>query len=729
MRLTAIFATVVITIAIFTLHHSTAQTNANTVVFPSAEVEFIIGPQVKSGTSQLSGASWFDQNAIDRGLALCSAFPDVAHTPGNVLVSGTVSVTKGSKTVTGINTKFTTETSDYAVIGNGPAGRIVKIVGSVQSDTQLTLTLPWEGESLTGQSLSSPSAQEMDNYQGYLNYYDFGFVAYTNYYRTGDSRFLDCARKVTDSWWSQPVIDYGHNLVSLSGSSLAPRSISLNGLMLRALDGHPEMWPWIRDYVKYQFNGWVEVPTGWAEKDPTNAVLYFGVRDGGFMTLYTANLAAVDPDPAIRADLKARVLRGAVNYYAFLQKSDGSYRWNDDSFPFSGSGQPFQIGILNEGLIAVHRLTVDDRVKAAILKSADHEFAKSYSPTGWRAMYYFIHGTIGAGTELRDCEAGCGNAANPFPPADGGLVTEARQLNATLIHLFGYAYWMTGDEKYARAGDEVFDATYSGKDGYRGLAAYRGKEYDESYRAGGHYLAWRAGGGESVPTPSVGPTPVATPSPSPLPTPTPTASPTPTPTPSPSDSPSVDGTKSVTITDNSGGTWTLGLNKETLRNSIHMGGGFGLVYKWLGGIVYVEGTNGAWYRWAGDSWAGAGETEPGVTPVPSPTATPSPDASPTVTPTPTPVPSPTPPICTMTTNSPTIPAWSTGKLVVTLSGVPKSGVVSVTTTSGQVTVTPASQPVALGSAIVEFSLAVKKKSSDVVVSGPCGSQTILVNVK
>ena len=153
-----------------------------------------------------------------------------------------------------------------------------------------------------------------------------------------------------------------------------------------------------------------------------------------------------------------------------------------------------------------------------------------------------------------------------------------------------------------------------------------------------------------------------------------------------------------------------------------MGGGFGLIYKWLSGIVYVAGTNGAWYRWAGDSWAGAGETEPGG-PVPSPTATPSPGSTPQPTPTPVPIP------CTMTIVVPVLQAWGSGKLTVTLTGIPKTSTISATATSGQVTVMTAPQTINLGSAIVEIQLQAKRKSSNVTVSGPCGSQTVLVNVQ
>jgi len=67
--------------------------------------------------------------------------------------------------------------------------------------------------------------------------------------------------------------------------------------------------------------------------------------------------------------------------------------------------------------------------------------------------------------------------------------------------------------------------TIKSLDGLWGLADYRAKEYNQSYRAGGRYLAWRLEGG-APPTPQPTPTPTPQPIPSPTPTPTPAPSPT-----------------------------------------------------------------------------------------------------------------------------------------------------------------------------------------------------------
>lgn len=107
-----------------------------------------------------------------------------------------------------------------------------------------------------------------------------------------------------------------------------------------------------------------------------------------------------------------------------------------------------------------------------------------------------------------------------------------------------------------------------------------------------------------------GTTPTPTPAPTPEPTPTPTPVPTPTPTPTPSPVPSPDGTKGATITDAQGNVWTFGVQKQTLRNGVHVGGGFGTIYKWLGGVVYVLGMDSFWYKWSGTKWSRASKQEP-----------------------------------------------------------------------------------------------------------------------
>ena len=374
---------------------------------------------------------------------------------------------------------------------------------------------------------TDPTGVDPDEYLN-LNYYDQGLVQYINYYRTGDPRYRDHARKIADSWWRSSGIREGRQSVE---ESLAPRNAALAGLMLRATDGRPEMWPWITAYVRDQYFIWVGRPLGWF-RPLTDAQLrgeapladgrqfrhgfYYGIRDPGYMLLYAANLARVHPDAAVRNEFKVKVLDAALNYYGrfqSLQSADGGFYYELDGM--SGlTTQPFQEGLLAEGLIAVHRLTGDERLKPIITKLAEHLFNRAYSKEGWRGMYYFVGGQFADGTS---CEQGCGAAANPFPLANTLQVAEARQLSGTVIHTFGYAYLLTGDPKFKQWGDEVFDATYSGKDGYRGLAWGRAKEYDQAYRSAGKYLVWRTGQATSAPPTTPDQPPASTPTPTPTP--------------------------------------------------------------------------------------------------------------------------------------------------------------------------------------------------------------------
>ena len=322
-----------------------------------------------------------------------------------------------------------------------------------------------------------------------LNYYDQGLVQYINYYRTGDPAFLTYARKIADSWWKSNPISQGTTTNFDNG--YAPRNSSLGGLILRALDGRPEMWPWITAYVRYEFNIWdlnrVDYPA-----------LYYGIRDGGYMLLYATWLAEAHPDAAVRQEFRDKALRVARDYYARLQYPDGSWRWMDSAAPSGDIMEPFMVGLLLDGMIAVHRMTGDPTVANAIVKAVSNLYNVAYRGdepvsekpgVNWRGMWYFVYGDT--------CQSGCGRTT-----LDGGWDTngirEVRELNGTIVQAFGYAYKITGDTKYLTWGDDVFGATYghgSGpmSDPYTGLADFREKEYNQSFRSAGRYLAWRAG--------------------------------------------------------------------------------------------------------------------------------------------------------------------------------------------------------------------------------------------
>lgn len=119
------------------------------------------------------------------------------------------------------------------------------------------------------------------------------------------------------------------------------------------------------------------------------------------------------------------------------------------------------------------------------------------------------------------------------------------------------------------------------------------------------------------------------------------------------------------------------------------------------------------------------------TPQPTPTATPLPSPVPSPTIQPTPTPTPTPASCVMTVAAPTLAQWSSGTLTVTLTGpLPPSFTVTATPDSGQLTVTPRFQPISSATSVTTaFRVQSKKKSANVIINGPCGPQTVMVNVQ
>lgn len=314
------------------------------------------------------------------------------------------------------------------------------------------------------------------------NYYDVGMALYGLYFRTGNVEHLENARKLTDAFYDFLVYEkakYG---------GTAPRNMSFGGIMLRALDGRPDMWPHILEETRRQYNGWLGLRLDYPG-------LYLGVRDASYTLMYTTWLAKVHPDAAVRSEMRQKALDAATRYFVRLQEPNGAWYWTD---PIVKEGkekfaQPFMVGLLLEALTYVHQLTGDASVGNAIPKAITwlHAYYRINDPVVekpgvfWRNHPYFVW------------PDGTWNSAMSLPGGwDTNTLREARQANSTLLHAYGYAYKITGDAKYRDWGDEVFAATYGKGQGpladpYSNLADYQEKDYGQSYRSGGRYLAWR----------------------------------------------------------------------------------------------------------------------------------------------------------------------------------------------------------------------------------------------
>src|SRR6266516_4254683 len=592
-RTTLIQLALLTLLVLFSARTYLAQTlETERVQYPNAQVAFICGPQLKSG-STLNPAPWFDATALSMGVTLGDRFPRVAPVGPMSLnsqsgawdnvITGRISISSGSTAVVGVDTSFT---RDIDANGQAPdyngrlrirdSGAVVRSVQvkSVESDTRMTLTAPWPYGAVSNTVADTyyPDPDWGSNLDRYYidNYCDTALVQYINYYRTGDVRFLEYARKTADAFWHSQYLADG--TVTGGPNHLPPRSMAFAGLMLRALDGRQEMWDYLEREVKATFTNWV-----YLHKD--NGTLYYDIREDGYAQLYAVMMAKVLPDSyplygngtlkagtgtaadgaAKRGTYLAQAEDTAVNFFGRLQRPDGSWRWDVDDGPDPSSQnrnveQPFMVGLYLESVVLLHQLTANTNVRTNLVKqltsAVRHLYNDAYEkndpvtnlPTyKWRAFFYYWGGGTVAQPDKysppspRTMACGLANCGEDS-------VAVARHLNSTIHHAFGYAYFITGDPLYKQMGDDVFDASYGDQvDGIHALAGSgKGKDYDMNYRASGRYLVWRLQGSPDptpTPTPISTPTPTPTPTPSPSPTPTPSPSPSPSPTPTPTPAP------------------------------------------------------------------------------------------------------------------------------------------------------------------------------------------------
>jgi hypothetical protein len=443
------------------------------------------------------------------------------------------------------------------------------------------------------------------------HYYDLGRNLYMLYARTGDPADLARARKIEDSWWANSWwIGSGTVRRWPEEASPPPRHAGIGGLILRALDGRPEMWDWITEYTKFHLDLWLK-------RRISDSKLYYGVREGAFALQDATWLALAHPDVAVRSQFLADVENIVINYFARLQYPDGSWRWDDpdeivDGGLLIGIMQPFMVGLLLHALVDVHRLSTNVAVKASALDQitkacrhlySDGPYLTQFVPSlgvRLRGFAYYYHG----GTTVDPTKYESGNYPANWDTTDPSNVQNARQGISTIVAAFGYVYLMTGDSFFKSAGDELWDSAYGETDGIRNYMAGDGKSLNQNCRSAPSYRAWIGG--------TIG-------EPAPLPTPSPNPTPTP---PQPESASNTRIPPATQIVDSAGTVWTRATDGAILRNGTPTGGaGPQLLY--CNHIVYAFGMDSQWWKWSG-GWARVGATDPCATPDPTPVPIPVP---------------------------------------------------------------------------------------------------------
>jgi hypothetical protein len=337
-------------------HGFVATDNNNVVIHGSAPVDTLLGPMIRYGANPWP---WFDDRhkaEADFNIAQLSTYYKPFWVDSQK--AGTVAVTAGSATVIGSGTSFTTTfcqgpgnpTAPIQVAGGQNVYLLVWYpnsseegyglrftpVASCQSDTQLTLSNVWYGDvadchnggcaySYDDASNSFGGLWFYPNGEG-SNYYDAVAAYYSLYYRTGIDDYLTAARTLADRFWkyrldSGTECRYGGiPYPNRCGGSDQPRTKSLLGMVLRALDGRTDMWPGLEKLFVYHQTLLISYYL-----NPYNP-LYIDIREAAYSMAMVAYCALYDPTSSNRSSCRSTLSTMMNGYWNVKQAPDGSWQ-------------------------------------------------------------------------------------------------------------------------------------------------------------------------------------------------------------------------------------------------------------------------------------------------------------------------------------------------------------------------------------------------------------------
>lgn len=163
------------------------------------------------------------------------------------------------------------------------------------------------------------------------NYYDNVLAYYSFYYSTGIEANRDFARRLAQLFLESPVWNRGQNYTTDYGgrthAAAGPaRSQSIKGLILYAKDGHPEVWPALRELWDYWIYSAGQIATG------GNMGSF---RETAYITGGLSDCAMYDPDAGERALCGAAVTNLIDNAWIPLETTapggGGIWNWPEEN--------------------------------------------------------------------------------------------------------------------------------------------------------------------------------------------------------------------------------------------------------------------------------------------------------------------------------------------------------------------------------------------------------------
>jgi hypothetical protein len=519
-----------------------ATNDAGVVIPPNSEIAFLLAPMLRSDTSPWP---FYDKNrrrvAFEVGASVVAAATAYISTPA----AGTVSVSNGSAVVTGTGTSFLSQYAAGAQIvlyylhADGQTGRAIRGVASVNSDTSLTLSAPFDRPTQTGISHqrwgTGDGSDANTAWTDGINYYDNVLALYVSHYKTGLTGIAQYADQLANLWWL--YLDRGSNIM------MAPRLISLEGMMLAAERGVLDKAAVYTAAQMFNFDYSTDAPGYRNYIHNRNSSVgyqnfYFGARESGYAWRFGTALGRLHPVAATRDAWLPRLSANIQNHYRDYQcKSSnpanpgrclsphGSFRWQDSFWNDDYAEQPWHTGIAMQGLIRYHRWTANTVAQTVMTDWVNFlmngtqpggtgsgklyldDISSSFAGINCRRHYYWhMQGTPAAPVNGMHAGSGCEGGAD--------AVYGGRDTNNEIISSYGYAYRLTSDPAIKVRGDNVFGGTWGADDGYHGQWAWRSaanrfKTHGQGLCCNDSYLVDRLPAAQAATTPDQRPVAVS----------------------------------------------------------------------------------------------------------------------------------------------------------------------------------------------------------------------------
>ena len=364
----------------------TVATDASGNVIGTSSIEGLIGVPVRAG----SASRWpliddWQKKYLDKLKAMLDAGGLSSTTyneswmtaeAGTVTMSGTAITGTGTnflsticngdgsvKSGKSILLWFSTGTlyTGYSTPYPDPKGKRNAAVSSCADDTHLTLVSAPGTQTyikFTGSMQYSVwSSTDDGNYQNVQHswaYYDPAFAAYDYCYRSGLTSYCTLARRVADIQWNLPDTNKGTVYLGEGGAPTwqAERNWGYVGLVMRAMDGAPEMWPGLDRMAHYTETR--EVGAGSIYDLAKTGQNPLDLREDSYRIAILASNYMKTPGATQKASSLAKLLATYTKLDGVKQVSGNMIWWVQpapDGYTYTGSGaQPYMEGMFGTAL-------------------------------------------------------------------------------------------------------------------------------------------------------------------------------------------------------------------------------------------------------------------------------------------------------------------------------------------------------------------------------------------